>query len=196
MAKKSKEVPVLSISKKSTEVSKLKVTGLEKCVSRLRDRENQIEELSKLQKEEEAVVIDEVKKERISAEKRNEFFKCCLVLGQDEEQPLKVQFSNRYSKISYENESVLRECLGSLYLELFAEKTTVRVRDDISPEMLKQKLGEDLYTFLFTEEKTIVPCDMETRAKLRQTMGDKSNSVVDQLREQVSQKPSIFYGDK
>ena len=123
MSTESKTVPSLSLSKKTKEVPKLLVKGLELYVSRLRERASKIEELTKLQKEEEGVILDEVKKERISAEKNNQFYKCCLVLGQDKEQPVRVQFSNRFSKINIENEKVLKDCLGGLYQNYFQKES-------------------------------------------------------------------------
>ena len=189
-----KTVPVLSLSKKNSEVSKLTVKGMEKVASRLRDRNRQIVDLEAAQKEEEKALLDAVKLERINSEKNNEFFKCCNV-ETETETPIRVQFSNRYSKINIENEEVLKECLGKLYPELFAKKEVVKLRETTDLNSLRQLLGERFELFFETEEY-LVPCDMEHRAKLRQSLNDKTNDVVDQLREQVSQKPSIDYGVK
>jgi len=192
MSTESKTVPSLSLSKKTKEVPKLLVKGLELYVSRLRERASKIEELTKLQKEEEGVILDEVKKERISAEKNNQFYKCCLVLGQDKEQPVRVQFSNRFSKINIENEKVLQDCLGDLYPELFSKKINYKIRDDANLEVLQHLLGDKFEVFFQTEEY-LMPCDMEVRAKLRQKLNATTNGVVDQLREQVSTKPGVSY---
>ena len=146
------------------------------------------------QSQEEKTLLAVVKSERINAEKNNEFYKCCVV-ETDTEQPIRVQFSNKYSKSNIENEEVLKECLGELYPELFAKKEVVKLRDTTDLFSLRQLLGERFEVFFETEEY-LVPCDMEHRAKLRQHLNNKTNDVVDQLREQVSQKPSIIYGVK
>lgn len=194
VTKKKVVVPFLSASKKSNEVPKLKISGLEKLSSKLRERAKQIEDLEMEQSQEEKTLLAVVKSERINAEKNNEFYKCCVV-ETDTEQPIRVQFSNKYSKSNIENEEVLKECLGELYPELFAKKEVVKLRDTTDLFSLRQLLGERFEVFFETEEY-LVPCDMEHRAKLRQHLNNKTNDVVDQLREQVSQKPSIIYGVK
>ena len=193
--KKSKEVvvPVLSV-KKGNEVPKLSVSGMEKVAARLRARAKEIEQLETEQKQEEKVMLEVVKSERIEAEKQGQFFKCCLVVSEDE-QPVKVQFVNKFSKISTDNEPVLRDCLGELFDELYVPQVSVKVRDDISAGKLKEVLGEEKYLALFVEEKFISHRDefMENRARLRLSLNEKTNSLIDQLVSQCAQKPSVSY---
>ena len=191
MTNKIKEVPALFLSKKSNEVPKLKIGSLRELATKLRSRARQIEDLEASQKKEEYMLLSVVKSERTLAEKNNEFYKCCVV-ETDTEQPVRVQFSNKYSKINIENEEVLKECLGKLYPELFAKKEVVKLRETTNLNSLRQLLGERFELF-FEIEEYLVPCDMEHRAKLRQSLNDKTNDVVDQLREQVSQNPSVSY---
>lgn len=196
MTKKNKEIviPLLLTKKNSNEVPKLTVTGLQKLATKLRERNRQIEDLAAAQKEEETAMLNVVKQERIDAEKKGHFFKCCLVESETE-QTVKVQFANKFSKIDISNEEILRECLGGLFDELYVPETIVRIRDDISPQMLKDKLGEEMYTLLFKEEKFIGHRDefMEVRARLRLTLNDKTNNVIDQLINQCQSKPSTNY---
>lgn len=192
--KKTKEVLVLSMSKKNNEVPKLRVTGLQKIASKLRERAKQIQNLETEQKEEENLLLDIVKKERINAEKNGEFYKCCNV-ETETENPVRVQFSNRYSKIDIENEEVLKECLGKLYPELFIKREVVKLRETTDIVSLRQLLGER-FEFFFEKEEYLIPCDLEHRAKLRQNLNDATNDVVDKLREKCSHAPSILYGVK
>lgn len=194
MAKKSKEVVVpLLLTKKSAEVPKISVGGLQKIASSLRSRAKQIADLEAAQKAEETVLLDKVKKERIAAEKKGNFVKTCLVQSEEEDRPVRVTFANKFSKIASENEPVLRECLSDLFDELYKVQTTVRIRDDISPQMLKDKLGEEMYGLLFTEEKFIGHRDefLENRARLRMKLNNKTMEVIDQLTDQCISKPSV-----
>jgi len=187
-------VPVLSTAKKSSHVPKLSVTGLEKLAAKLRTRAQEIENLKVEQQLEENTMLDVVKKERVAAEKKGQFYKLCLVEGEGGN-PVSVQFTNRFSKINSENEPVLRECLGELFDELYVPQVTVKLRNTVSPETLKEKIGEELYMSLFEEEKWVAHRDefMENRSKLRMRLDDKTNNVVDQLVAQTQSKPSCSY---
>lgn len=197
MAKKTKEivVPLLLTKKSGNEVSKINVDGLEKVASNLRSRAKQINDLETLQKVEETVLLDTVKRERIEAEKEGNFVKTVLVQSEEADRPVRVTFANKFSKIDSSNEPVLRECLGSLYDELYKVQTTVRIKDDVSAKMLKDKLGEEMYSLLFVEENWIGHREefMENRAKLRPTLNEKTNQVLDALINQTQSKSSIFY---
>lgn len=193
--KKKIEVPSLTLKKSTAEVPKLQIRGLEKLSSKLRARVKEIKQLEEEQKNEESVLLDTVKNERIDAEKKGSFYKTCLVLSEEEDQPVRVTFSNKFSKIKEENEPILRECLGPLYDELYVNVTLAKVRDDVSVQTLKEKLGEELYTMLFVEEKFIGHREdfLENRAKLRQKLSAKTMDVVDQLTDQTICKAGISY---
>ena len=188
-------VPLLTTSKRKTETPKLKINGLEKQVTRLRARQQRIDNLEKQQTKEETVLLNVVSKERIKAEEGNQFFKTCAVASAEENRPVDVTFANRFSKINIENEEALKECLGELFNELYACKIVTRIKDDISVEMLKSKIGEEMYTLLFTEEKYIAHANdyMECRAKLRTKLDEKTNKILDQLAMQTQSKASIKY---
>jgi len=196
MAKKSDDkiaIPFLSTKTKSKEVPKLSVKGLEKLAASMRKRNSEIESLSAEQKLDEKTVIDLVKVERIGAEKKGAFYKTCLVESEDNF-PVKVTFNNKFQKIQTQHEPELRKVLGKLFDDLYVMRTDVKLRETTSVEVLKQILG-DKFDALFETDVSICHRDefMENRAKLRLSLDDKTNTVIDMLTDQVQAKPSVSF---
>lgn len=190
------QIPMLTRATKKTAngVPKLTVLGMQKMASRMRKRNQSIESMLAEQELDKAQMIAEAKKERIGAEKKGSFYKTLLVESEDD-QPVKVTFCNKFSKINVKHESELKQALGNLYGQLYEKKNVVTMKENVDVDRLKSILGEDKFNSLFDVETHISAKEefMEKRFYLRSNLKDADNNLVDGLIEQTQNKPSFSY---
>ena len=162
----------------------------------MRANKEQLENLEAEYDEDKAAVIAKCKVERFDAECGGAFYKTCVVGATDEVDGAAVSFIDKYKTLNTDDEEQIRDGVGDQFDSHFTRGFTIKARDGISMEKVKEALGEEHYEVLcglfdLSETLSFNKGFMEARATLRPTMSQKANEFLDSVVDYAQQKPSV-----
>jgi len=178
-----------------TEGDKLKIDDLQRPASRYRDLIAEIKPIEEELKQQKAELIAEVKQRRLTQEKRERFFRSCVVATNDPT-TLLFTFQDKYSAVAIDHESLLKRAFGRKYDDLFERGLSVKLKDGVTFEQMERAIGPAHMTALakfldFEQYIKLRKGFMETRAEMRPTLDVSTNNAIDVVTAQVQAAPQV-----
>jgi hypothetical protein len=196
-AKAAKVIPIKQLTLTGPKKAKAKLTleGEEELASVIRSRQREIESLEAEQKIDKARLTELAASVRNGALRRGSAVATVHCSAGSDSDPVKVVFTDRYSKIDVAYREPLQEVLGDAYERYLVERCTIALRDSLSVPDLSALLGvralEKLQTVCDINEHLECVPKLSTVYAADRSLSDEQCDAIDDLRSQCAYTPSV-----
>lgn len=169
--------------------------AVKKLAREYNDADARIKELQEEQGRRKQEIIDLASKKRLEAENEGRYYQTAKIQVDDDES-LQVQWADRFQSLDISHEPIIKRVFGKHYDELFCEVFDAKVVRDAAVEELTTAIGQRAFDTLqkFVKIRPALKIKkgfLETRANLRTTFDEVTNTSLDTVLAQVSYAPTV-----
>lgn len=185
-----------------TAEGKLRVTGCERLVRKLRSTHKEITGLQEQHNQAKEELLEKVKARRLEAEQEGAFYKTCTVSGGIEQgvpqDDIMVCFTDSFRDVPAEHEKLMQDAFGKQYNQFFAKQAAVKTtKVSKTAREIQEAVGDRAFRALQDmgfEFKDVIKTKaglMEARARLRSDLTRTVNDRLDVVQANLQKAPQV-----